>query len=83
MKNITFNEQINLFWKSKAKEIPRLHTQESTCVGNHDAYARRPEPARACRVLETMKDKFSVLKIEVWNESHIVWEPFQTFIFTI
>ena len=50
MKNITFNEQINLFWKSKAKEIPRLHTQESTCARNHDAYARRPEPARACRV---------------------------------
>ena len=29
---------------------------------------------RACKVLETMKDKFSALKIEIWNESHIVWE---------
>ena len=24
------------------------------------------------------KDKFSALKTEVWIESHIVWEPFQT-----
>ena len=28
-----------------------------------------------------MKDKFSALKTKVWNESHIVWEPFQTPIF--
>ena len=24
-----------------------------------------------------MKDKFSALKIKVWNESHIIWEPFK------
>ena len=30
-----------------------------------------------------MKDKFSALKIEIWNESYIVWEPFQTFIFQL
>ena len=24
------------------------------------------------------KDKFSAIMAEVWNESHIVWEPFQT-----
>ena len=28
-----------------------------------------------------MKGKFSTLKTEVWNESHIIWEPFQTLIF--
>jgi len=33
------------------------------------------------RVLETMKDKFFSIKCEVWNESHIVWKPFQTPIF--
>ena len=32
--------------------------------------------AYATRVPEVMKDKFFALKIEVWNESHIVWEPF-------
>ena len=30
------------------------------------------------RVLEIMKGKFSALKFGFWNESHIVWEPFQT-----
>jgi len=28
-----------------------------------------------------MKDKFFYIKTEVWNESHIIWEPFQTPIF--
>ena len=30
-----------------------------------------------------MKGKFSALKTEVWNESHIIWEPFQTPIFQL
>lgn len=30
-----------------------------------------------------MKDKFFALKTEVWNESHIIWELFQTPIFII
>jgi len=30
-----------------------------------------------------MKSKFSTLKAEVWNESHIIWEPFQTPIFQL
>ena len=30
------------------------------------------------RVLKTMKYKFFNIKCEVWNESHIVWKPFQT-----
>ena len=31
----------------------------------------------------TMKDKFLYINVEVWNESHIVWEPFQTPIFSL
>ena len=30
-----------------------------------------------------MKDKFFYTKAEVWNEFHIVWEPFQTLIFQL
>ena len=49
----------------------------------HDACTRKHKLAHTCRVSETMKDKFFALKTKVWNESHIVWEPFQTPIFTI
>ena len=28
------------------------------------------------------KGKFSTIMVEVWNESHIVWEPFQTLFFS-
>ena len=30
-----------------------------------------------------MKGRFSTLKTEVWNESHIAWEPFQTLNFQL
>ena len=40
------------------------------------AYAYTGKHTHA-RVLETMKDKLSTLKFGFWNESHIVWEPFQ------
>ena len=33
------------------------------------------------RVPKTMKDKFSAFEAGIWNESHIVWELFQTLIF--
>ena len=33
------------------------------------------------RVSETIKDNFSTFKFGFWNESYIVWEPFQTSIF--
>ena len=36
MKNITFNEQVNLFWKSKTKGTLGMLTQESTYVRSHD-----------------------------------------------
>ena len=29
------------------------------------------------------KCKFSAMMAEVWNESHIVWEPFQTAFFPL
>ena len=32
----------------------------------------------ATRVPEVMKGKFFYIKAKVWNESHIVWELFQT-----
>ena len=83
MKNINFNEQINLFLENKAKEALDMCTQESTYMRSHNACTRRHNPACACRVQETKQGKFSALKIEIWNESHIVWEPFQTPIFTI
>ena len=40
MKNITLNEQINLFWKNKAKETLVMRTQELAyaCIFLH-AYA--------------------------------------------
>ena len=37
----------------------------------------------AARVLETMKDKFFYINVEVWNKSHFIWEPFQTPIFQL
>ena len=30
-----------------------------------------------------MKDKIFCIQAKVWNESHIIWEPFQTFIFQL
>ena len=46
---------------------------------------RRPKHARAGMCQRTLlgfqkykKGKFSIIMAEIWNESHIVWEPFQT-----
>ena len=38
---------------------------------------------QVARVLETMKNKFFYINLEVWNESHLIWEPFQTPIFQL
>ena len=84
MENINFYKQINLFLENK-----RL-TKPSACVCKQG-------PAYTCLMhtytsmdLRTqlgfqkiMKDKFFALKTEVWNESHIIWEPFQTLIFQL
>ena len=47
-------------------------------VRRYDVYVCIYVPAYAARVLEAMKDKFFYIKVKVWNESHIIWEPFQT-----
>ena len=39
------------------------------------AYVREPKHVR---VSKHKKCKFFAIMAEVWNESHIVWEPFQT-----
>ena len=55
-----------------------LHTWVITCV-------RKPKNAFVGKFLCTQlrfqkhkKGKFSSIMAEVWNESHIVWESFQT-----
>ena len=35
------------------------------------------------RVQETMKGKYFCIKVGFWNDSHIIWEPFQTPIFQL
>ena len=42
-----------------------------------------PDLRAHARVPKTMKDKFFCIKAKVWNESHIVWEPFQSPIFSL
>ena len=49
------------------------------------SYVHGPKHAYAGTVLRTQlgsqkhkKGKFSAIMAKVWNESHIVWEPFQT-----
>ena len=76
MGNITFYKQINLFLETKRPRKP------STCVHRFDAHVRRHKPMHITRVLETMKDRFFYNNVEVWNKSHIVWELFQTLIFS-
>ena len=77
MENITFYEQINLFLENKRPRKPLAYVHRS------DARVRRHEPAHVARVPETMKGRFFCINIEVWNESHIIWEPFQTPIFSL
>ena len=77
MENITFYEQINLFSENR-----RLR-KSLVCVCRSDARVRRHELMHAFRVPKTMKDKFFCINVEVWNESYIVWEPFQTPIFSL
>ena len=44
---------------------------------------RRHELAYTARVLESYERQVFCIKAEVWNESHIIWEPFQTPIFQL
>ena len=58
-----------------------MRTYTRIYVRRFDVYVYIYVPAYAARVLEAMKDKFFYIKVKVWNESHIIWEPFQTQIF--
>ena len=83
--------KIKLFLENKGHGNPRA------CVHIHAYALAFSRPAYACfmptytytsmhthdRVLETMKDKFFCIKMEIWNESRIVLEPFQNIIFSI
>ena len=47
-----------------------------SCVRKHGL-------AHAAKVPETYEKQVFCIKAKVWNESHIVWEPFQTPIFQL
>ena len=53
-----------------------------TYIHRANACMRRHGPVHAIRVLETYEMQVFYIIVEVWNESHIVWEPFQTPIFS-
>ena len=84
MENITFYEQINLFLENKRpRKLPAcvcrpkfVHAslRHAYAVTEYHTQLGFPKP---------MKDKYSALKADVWNESHIVWEPLQTLIFLL
>ena len=62
----------NYVWKVKTTKTLGLCKHTHVCVRRFDVCIGIYRHAYAVKVLETMKDKFSTLKIEVWNESHIV-----------
>ena len=68
MENITSYEQINQFLENKGQGNPRL-----AYPGLMYAYAGM-DLRMQLGFQKPMKDKFSALKIEVWNESQIIWE---------
>ena len=70
MKNITFYEKTNLLLKSKRPRKP------SACVYRH-------RPAHATGVSEIYDRRVLCINVKVWNESYIIWELFQTPIFSI
>ena len=79
---------MKLFLENKGHGNPRaclcIHAyvhecSRPTCTCFTHAYAFTGMCAHA-RVPETMKGKFFCIIAKVWNESHIVWELFQTHI---
>ena len=55
----------------------------SACVRKSDACVRRHRHVHTARVSETYERQVFCNKVEDWNESHIVWELFQTHIFSL
>ena len=64
-------------------ETLELLTHTRICIHKLDICVHTHRSAYVARVPEAMKCKFFYIKVEVWNESHIVWEPFQTPIFQL
>ena len=75
--------KIKLFLEIKAMKTLGLHMHTRICVRRLDVYVCIHGPVCAARVSKTMKNKFFCIKANVWNECHIVWEPFQTPIFQL
>jgi len=73
-----------LFLKNKDKGNPRacvrIHTYGHAWLSSTYVYTGMHMHVK---VPETMKDKFFYIKHEFWNEFHIIWEPFQTPIFSL
>ena len=75
----------------------KAHGNPRACVRIHVYTHACSKPAYICfmhayaymgmhmhaKVPKTMKDKFFSIKVEVWDESLIVQEPFQTPIFSL
>ena len=77
MENITFYEQINLFLENKRPRKPLV------CVRRVELAYTSLMHVHIVRVLETYERQIFCINVEVWNEFHIVWEPFQTLIFSL
>ena len=73
MENITFYKKINLFWKVKGQQI-NLRTLAKTCIRRSDVCVQRHGFAHTTRVSKTYEIQVFCINVEVWNESHIVWE---------
>ena len=79
MENIAFlNKRKSIFGNKIIKVALGLCTRVAACVCE-------PKHAYASKFLHTQlgfhkhkKNKFSTITVEVWNESHIVWESFRT-----
>ena len=67
----------------KAKKTLGLRMRAITCVCRSDTCVRRHRPAHAARVSKTYERQVFYINVEVWNEFHIIWEPFQTPIFSL
>ena len=83
MKNITFYEQINIFLENKGHGNPRPTYAYTRMCKYSEPCIHRHRSTYIARVLETYERQVFYINVKVWNDSHIVWEPFQTSIFSL
>ena len=57
--------------------------KSSAYIHRSAACIRRHGPTHIIRVSETYEMQVFCINVEVWNKSHIIWEPFQTPIFSL